>query len=314
MVSITATMFRRFTSLYAKRAEWGQGMKTPTSRIYPLLLATLLLCIPSLLFARGEGNVERTHALDRDGKVYLSVKSGDIVVNTWNRNEIRLIAHQNTTADINSTEGTIRITISRSQSSHYEISIPDKAQLRVETASARVKARDIGGFVDIRTSSGDIEVMTARNGIRCKSVSGDIRVGGITGNAELKTTSGGIRAEGIRGSVEADTVSGKIEIDSFSRGDEVEIESISGNIKLYGELTPGGIYRIDSHSGNIEMGIPSSSGFELRVDTFSGTVQCDFELKVSGKIEHKKIYGVVGKGGASLILSSFSGNIRVTKR
>jgi DUF4097 and DUF4098 domain-containing protein YvlB len=273
----------------------------------------LLLCIPSLLFAGGEDNIGRTYALDRDGKVYLLVKSGDIVVNTWNKNEIRLIAHQNTTADINRTEGNIRIIISRSQSSHYELSIPDKAQLRVETASGKVEARGIGGLVDIRTASGDIEVVTVKNGIRCRSVSGDIRVEGITGNAELETTSGKIRVEGIRGSVKAGTVSGKIEIHSFSRGEEVEIESISGNIKLYGELTPGGIYRISSHSGNIEMGMPSGSDFEVRVDTFSGTVRCNFELKVSGKIERGKVYGVVGKGRASLILSSFSGNIRIAK-
>lgn len=278
------------------------------------LLMIMLLCIPSILLAKAEDKMERTYTLDRDGKVYLEFKSGDIVINTWNRNEIKIIAHQNATIDINHTEGNIRIIISRSPSSHYELFMPDRAQLRVETTSGRVKTREIGGFVDIRTASGDIEVVTARNGARCKTLSGDIHIEKITGNADLKTTSGKIWVEGIKGSVKADTVSGKIEVETFSHAEEVEIESISGNIKLRGELSPGGIYKIDSHSGNVEIGIPSGSNFELRGETFSGNIHCDFELKISGKIDRKKIQGMVGKGGASLNLSSFSGNIRITKR
>ena len=289
-------------------------MKMYKSYISLSLLLITLLCVPSLLFAKAEDKIERTYALDKDGKVYLEVKSGDIVVNSWDKNEIKIIAHKNDTVDISHTEGNIRIIISRPQSFHYELFIPDKAHLRVETASGRVKIREIGGFVDIRTTSGDIEVLTGKNGVRCKTVSGDIHIGEIIGNADLKSTSGKITVEDIKGSIKAGTVSGKIEIETFSHAEEVEIESISGNIKLHGELSPGGIYEINSHSGNTEIGIPSDSNFELRVETFSGNIHCDFEIKISGKIDRKKIQGIVGKGGASLILSSFSGNIYITKR
>lgn len=289
-------------------------MKIFKSYISLSLLMITLLCIPSLRYAKAEDKIERTYTLDRNGKVYLEVKSSDIVVNSWDKNEIKIIAHKNATIDIYHTEENIRIIISGPQSFHYELFIPDKAQLRVETASGKVKAREIGGFVDIRTASGDIEVVTAKSGVRCKTVSGDIHIKKITGNADLKTTSGNITVEGIKGSVKADTVSGKIEIEAFSNAEGVEIESISGNIKLHGELSPGSIYEINSHSGNVEIGILSDSNFELRVETFSGNIHCDFEIKISGKIDRKKIQGIVGKGGASLILSSFSGNIRITKR
>ena len=278
------------------------------------LLMIMLFCIPSLLFAKAEDKIERTYTLDKDGKVYLEARSGDIVVNSWDKNEIKIIAHKNATIDIHHTEGNIRIIINRPQSFHYELFIPDKAHLRVETASGRIKAREIGGFVDIRTASGDIEVVTAKNGVRCKTVSGDIHIEKIIGNGDLKTTSGKITVEGIKGSVKADTVSGKIEIEAFSHAEEVEMESISGSIKLRGELSPGGIYELNSHSGNIKISIPSDSNFELRVETFSGDIQCDFELKISGKIDRKKLRGVVGKGDARLILSSFSGNIQINKQ
>jgi len=278
------------------------------------LFLIILLCIPSLLFAKAEHRIEKTYTLNRDGKVYLEVKSGDIVVNSWDKNEIKIIAHKNAMIDMHHTEDNIRIIIKRPKSFYCELFIPDKAHLRVETGSGRVKAHKMGGSLDIRTISGDIEVVTAKNVVRCKTVSGDIHLEEIAGNADLKTTSGKITVEGIKGSVKAETLSGNIKLEAFSHAEEMEMESISGSIKLHGELSPGGIYGVNSHSGNVEMGIPSDSNFELRVETFSGDIQCDFHLKISGKIDRKKLQGVVGKGGASMILSSFSGKIRITKR
>ena len=308
-------------------------MKISKCFISLLLFMMIMLCIPSLLFAKTEDKIEKIYKLDKDGKVYLENISGDVVVNSWNKNEIKIIAKKvaryeadldNVTIDINQTNGSIRIftkydkSFSLFRSTHvsvyYELFIPDKAHFRVETVSGRVKAREIGGFLDIRTVSGEIEIETARKGIRCKTVSSDIYLDKIIGNADLKTTSGKIRVEGIKGSIKADTVSGNIELEALSGAEEVDVKSISGSIILHGELSPGGIYELNSHSGNIRIGIPSDSNFELRVETFSGDIQCDFELKISGKIDRKKLEGVAGKGGASLILSSFSGKIRITKR
>ena len=289
-------------------------MKIFKTYTFFFLLMSMLLGLPSLLLAKAEDKMERTYPLERDGKIFLKYKSGDIAVNNWNRNEVKIIAHQDADIDINQSKGNIRIIVKRSKSSFFELFIPDKAQLRIETQSGKVKAREIGGFVDIRTASGDLEVIMAQNGARCKTISGDIRIGEIQGNAYLETVSGRIAVKGVKGSIKAGTVSGNIEIGAFSQSEEIEIESISGNIKLQGEFSPGGIYKIDSHSGNIEIGLPPASNFELRVGTFSGNIHCDFELKVSGKIDRKKLQGMVGKGGSSLTLSSFSGNIRINKR
>jgi DUF4097 and DUF4098 domain-containing protein YvlB len=297
------------------------------------LFLTMLLCIPPLISAKAEDRIEKTYTLDRDGKVYLENISGDVAVDSWNKNEIKIIAHKvsgykadldNVTIDIDQTDGNIRIITKYHETSrlfrpthvsvYYVLFIPDKAHLRLETVSGRVKAREIGGFLDIRTVSGEIEVVTAKNGVRCRTVSGDIHLEEIAGNADLKTTSGKIEVKGIKGSVKGETVSGNIELEALSHAEEVEVESISGSIKLHAELSPGGIYELNSHSGNIKISIPSDSNFELRVETFSGDIQCDFELKISGKIDRKKLRGVVGKGDARLILSSFSGNIQINKR
>ena len=326
-------------------------MKSP--KVYSLLFLfiTILLCMPSSIFASAEEKSEETYPLDRDGKIYLQNISGDIVVNSWEKNEIKINAIKvaryekdldNVFIDITQTNGTIRIMTRHGQSFklfrsthvsvHYELLIPDNAHLRVESVSGDVDIRDIGGFLEVKTVSGDIKIITAKDGVKSKTVSGDIYMVKITGNVDIKTTSGEIEIEAIngsieaetvsgdinigaiKGSVEAETVSGDIDLEGFSQAEEIEMETISGDISIQGFLSPDGMYDLDSHSGQIKVVIPSDSVFELQTKTFSGDIDCDFELKVSGKIDRKKIQGVVGKGGANLNLSTFSGNIQISKR
>ena len=323
------------------------------SKIYSLLLiiVIILLCMPSPLLARAKETFEETHPLNRDGKVYLKNVSGDIVVNSWDKNEIKIHAIKtarrkkaldNVLIDITRTNDNIRIvaqderTFKKFRSSRvtidYELYIPDNVHFKAETTSGDVEIGDIGGFLELKTVSGDISITTVKDGVKCKTVSGDIYMIKINGNVDIKTTSGDIEIEAIKGSVEAETVSGDIKIgaikgsveaetvsgdidlEGFSQAKEIEIETISGYIAIQGFLSPDGTYYLDSHSGKIKVAIPSDSVFELQTKTFSGEIECDFELKVSGKIDRKKIQGVVGKGGANLNLSTFSGNIQISKR
>ena len=171
------------------------------SKSYIFLFMIILLCVPLVKAAKAEDKIEQTYTFGRDGKVYLEAQAGDIVVNSWEKNEIKIIAHEDATINILQTDGNIRIMIKRHKSSDCELFIPDKAHLRVKTERGKVKAREIGGFLDIRTVRGDIVVVSAQNGVRCKTVRDDIYLKDITGNADLKTTSGEISITDVNGSV-----------------------------------------------------------------------------------------------------------------
>ncbi|MFC1839252.1 DUF4097 domain-containing protein [Thermodesulfobacteriota bacterium] len=305
-------------------------MKFLKFNVFILLFTSILLCIPSFLFARAEERIEEAHPLDRDGKVYLENISGNIVVKSWEKNEVKILARKvakneesldKISFDVNQTNNNIRIKTrykktwglfkSVNASVHYDLLIPDKAQLRVKSVSGSVEALNIGGSVDIETVSGRIELVEAGKGAKCKSISGSVYVEEITGNAVLNSTSGKVHAESVKGSVEAHSVSGSIVLREISLAEEIKAESISGSIKMLGELSPGGNYEFKTISGGIRLDLPSKSDFELEANTMSGTVRCNFELKVSGKISRKKIQGVAGKGGSSLKISSLSGGITI---
>lgn len=295
-----------------------------------MVIVAVLLCIPSFLYAGVEKTIEEVYPLDKDGKVYLENVSGNVVVKSWGKNEVKILVRKTAkdeesldrmSVDINQSDDNIRIITryekdfgffkSYNGSVHYDLLIPDKAHLRVKCVSGSVEVTNIGGPLTIETVSGKIEVAGADGGAKCTSVSGSVYLEGIAGDAVAKSTSGRIRAEGIKGSVEANTVSGSVDISNVSKAEEIKAETVSGGIEMQGELSPGGIYEFKTLSGRIRLDLPSKSDFELEANTFSGSVQCDFELKVSGEIKRNKIQGVVGKGGASLKVSSFSGGISI---
>ena len=104
-----------------------------------------------------------------------------------------------------------------------------------------------------------------------------------------------------------------MDVDGFSLADHIEMETVSGDISLKGQLSPNGNYELDSHSGTIKMTIPKDADFALTTQTFSGDMDCSFDLLISGKIDPKKLQGLVGDGGANLTISTFSGDIRINK-
>jgi DUF4097 and DUF4098 domain-containing protein YvlB len=233
---------------------------------------------------------------------------------------------EKTTIDIEQTSSLIRITAHLAKSFklfrsthtavHYELLIPDEAHLTAKTVSGEIEINNIGGGAEINGVSGDVRMNGADGAIRCKTVSGDVNMVDIHGKTDIKTTSGDIDVEHLKGSIEAESVSGDFDLEDFSDAEEIEVETISGDISMDGVFGPVGSHRLDSHSGTIRLSVEAEKGFELQADTFSGDMRCDFDLKVPGPshIDSKTIRGIVGEGAVRLEITTFSGDIRIRKR
>lgn len=239
---------------------------------------------------------------------------------------------------------------SRHTSVYYELVLPDSTHFKIETTSGNAEIHDFSGSLEVKTVSGEIKIIRVKSSVKCKTISGDIyleQIAGntevkttsgdvtiqdlrgsfeaesvsgdmdlkkITGNVDLKTTSGEIAVRKLEGSFEAESVSGDIDVESFSQAEEIEIETVSGDISLEGTLVPNGSYFFDSHSGDIKLEISGNSNFELQTKTSTGDIDCDFELRGFVKSDRNSLQGIVGKGGSSLNISTFSGDIHINKR
>lgn len=286
---------------------------------------------------RYEEKFEKTVALAKDGKMSLRNISGDITVQSWGKEQVKINAFKisrasslekakdnagEVTIEVNKEDNTVRINTeypkvsfkSLNVSVNYQLNIPSQASVKIKSVSGDVTLVEIGGAVEVNAVSGDIEVSKADKGVDCTAVSGDLKLKDITGNADLNTVSGDITLEGLKGSLDVETVSGDVEMIGVSGANVVKGKVLSGFIVYQGDINPDGKYSLKSHSGRIEMILPSGSTFDVEAKTFSGKIVSDFDITVSGKISKMQLQGTVGGGGASVTLKTFSGNIYLKKK
>lgn len=324
--------------------EENEMRQSPIIKTVSLAASAALLFIlaagPVLGSEKYEEKFEKTVALPKDGKVDINNISGNIVVTSWTQGDVKIEAVKSSQASSeakakeNAGKVTIEVTTEGNVvrietrypkgggfwSGHnvnvsvaYKLSIPQGAGLKAKNISGDIDAEGLGGPVDFDVVSGDIRLQKAAKGAECNSVSGNVEVNDVTGEVFLKSVSGDVKARQIKGSVEAESVSGELELTEVSEASTVRAKALSGGIVYRGSINKAGAYTLKSHSGNVEMFLPAASAFDFEASTFSGDVESDFELKVSGTVSAKEIRGVVNGGGATVKLSSFSGDIKLKK-
>lgn len=304
-------------------------------------LVVVLVAAPALAEQKFEEKFGKTVPLSKTGTLYLSNVSGEIEILTSKDAQVRIEALKVSKADTldkakeNMAKVTIEVTNEADRVSvetkypkrqggfwggesfnvsvDYKVWIPEQAAVEVKSVSGDVKIEPIGGAAKIKCVSGNVDLGGAA-GADVDLVSGDLTLANIVGDAFLKAVSGNIEASKVQGSVEVEAVSGDIKLLDVSGAQTVSIKSVSGNITYTGAIKEGGRYEIKTHSGDIRMVIPAGSGFDLEANTFSGDIESDFEITAEGKISPREIHGAVGKGGATLILKSFSGNVDLKKK
>jgi DUF4097 and DUF4098 domain-containing protein YvlB len=195
----------------------------------------------------------------------------------------------------------------------YWLWIPEKAALGAKNISGNVDVEGPGGPVDLSAISGDVNLRKAAKGGDCSTISGNLAVSGVTGDLFLKSVSGDIKATQVKGSVQGETVSGNLEMLDVSEASAVRLKTLSGDVVYRGRINRAGTYSLKSHSGGIDMFLPADSAFDFEAETFSGDIATDFDVKVVGKISEKEMSGVVNGGGASVKISTFSGDIKLKK-
>lgn len=263
--------------------------------------------------------IDTTVALSSNGTVDLSLVSGEIVVTSWNRNEVRVRA--------TSERGILRFDVSPSRVSlgvrsdrgnlgdtHYEVTMPVAARLVAEGVSGDISARG-GSDVDAHSVSGNVEVFNASGRVTLESVSGDASAQHVGKGVKGSTVSGELTLTDITGDVDASTVSGDITLDGV-RSSFIRSETTSGELHFSGSLDPKGRYEFNSHSGDIEIAIPST-GATLDVRTFSGDVESDYPMTLQPGARQgeggKGMQFTIGGGGARISAQTFSGDITIQR-
>ena len=298
----------------------------PRSTLLLAVLAVLALgALPSAAIAQRERTrFDTTFAFNKDGWVDATAVSGEITVTGWTRPEAKIYATiDRGWIDASFSSNRIRMETrsdrGRQSGARYEIMVPIGTRVQVGNVSGNIRVTGTDGEVEATSISGTVEVLGASDRITLSSVSGKLHAAKLRGRTKLHTTSNSIEAEDITGDVSAGTVSGHITLDGL-KSSHVTAETVSGTVRYDGTIDPLGSYEFSSHSGSVHLVVPEGIGAELQLETFSGRISSAFpitlkpgDISLMARRNNKKMEFSIGKGGARITASTFSGNITLDK-
>lgn len=202
------------------------------------------------------------------------------------------------------------------------VAAPANTRVTVNSISGDVTAKDIKGDLTLETISGNVRIANGGRVAAAKSISGNVEIMDteIEGLLEASSVSGNVLLRNLKARrLDVGSVSGNVMLQEVEC-DRVEAQSVSGDAQFAGPLARSGRYELSSHSGNVHFTVAGNTGFEVEATSFSGSVRADnISINVSASDtsrgrRQRSLRGVFGDGSAVLDLTTFSGNIVITKR
>jgi|GEM_PF-6971754 len=292
-----------------------------------------------LSFAKIELSAEKeiVFKVDRDSNLSIENISGEIIINSWNRNEIKVyykkigIGYSKSEAQDNLERINVRVNKSgnyvkidvdykrggflsfgkKDIKGHvdFDIKVPADCRLDISNVSGDTKITGIKSEIDTSNVSGDSTIRDCEGRLRSSTVSGNLIIEGHNGNINTSTVSGDAILRNLKGSLSIEGVSGDLVIDKVSIS-RLKCETVSGDIRFDGVVKSGGEIELKTVSGDIKIELPSDPGAEYSFNSFSGDLTI---YHPDGKVTErsKDTSGTVGKGKVYVEMKTLSGDVKL---
>lgn len=302
---------------------------------YRTILFTLFIVALGVAtaFAQSDSKREKSFSVGKSSSLDVSVSGGDVVVKTWEKNEINVVVDGLDSEDLeyvkmSQSGDEVRVTYRPRWGSHgggrFLMTVPTQCKVELRTSGGDIELQG-NLLADARgsTSGGNITIERVKGTVAMSTSGGDVKTGDIDGKADLRTSGGNITLASVNGEATISTSGGDIRIekvgkklDARTSGGDIDVGDIGGDANL---STAGGDVRVGKVSGNAYL---KTAGGDVVLKGASGTVEAktaggDIDLKdITGSINAKTAGGNIvaelnpsGKGESEL--ESSGGDIRL---
>ena len=286
--------------------------------------------LPGILLATAATAEQVDQQLDADpeGQVSVFNLAGSVEIEGWSRNSVEVTGTigddvEELIFERDGRDVEIRVKVPKRShgrkdlNSDLTIKVPKNSSLEVATVSADIDISGVYGEQELQAVSGDIETESFSSDIEIESVSGDIDVDGDGTDimAEIVSVSGDIAGNRLTGEVEAECVSGDVTFDNGSF-DDVEVETVNGDITLRAELRRGGALYAETVNGGIDIGFSGDVSADFDVETFNGKIDNCFGPRPERTSKYTpgwELSFTEGDGAGRVSLATLNGRVRICK-
>jgi DUF4097 and DUF4098 domain-containing protein YvlB len=226
----------------------------------------------------------QTYPLTATGRVSIANINGDVHINAWDRNEVKVDAVKRAYKPERLSEVTIEVT-NTADSVMIKTKYPER-NLTFEKGNRE-------------NNPASVEyTLTIPRGARLDSaelVNGSLEIEGVQGDVHASLVNGRVKAGGLSGEVKLSTVNGGVE----------------ANVAL---LDAAKGVTLNSVNGSIVLIVPSGASAQVKASTVHGAITNDFGLEVEdGQYVGHSLSGQIGSGGPRIRLNNVNGSIAIKR-
>jgi hypothetical protein len=227
------------------------------------------------------GDVKRSFKVNKGGLLKVSINTGDVTIEPWNKNEVFVRV-----GDVDEGQNSLSIyqsgnnvTVQYNGSGYYnnsdvKVYVPAEFNLDLRSNQGDIIIRsELKGNCQVSTGGGDITIGNLSGYVNVKTNGGDVIAGNINGDLTLATNGGDITVANIAGKGDIQTNGGEIKIGNVGKylsvktyGGDITTGDIGGNADV---STMGGSIYVRKVSGSASL---KTNGGDVKILGSWGTV------------------------------------------
>ena len=263
------------------------------------------------------GVTDQTVNVQKGMRLVLDECAGDLIVDTWDRDAVRVRAShsRNTKIDIAPRDQVLHIGREGISIVDYELTVPAWMGIHAEGNNCFVDVKGVGGNISAHTVEGDITLRDITGTATVESIEGTIKIEGGRGRIEAKTTDGDIHVTKSAGELALESIDGSIQMTDVAAS-ALEASSVDGDVTFSGSLQANGRYRFTTHDGDVLLMLPAntSATFVIRRNDPGQQLDSTLPLKLTNEGQRgRRMTYSLGGGSAQVEIESFDGDVRIRR-
>lgn len=204
--------------------------------------------------------------------------SGDIAVQVWNRNEVRVQAEHDRDDRVVAEfrDDTLRLRVRPREVTpaevEWKLTVPAWLPLELSGMESEIAVTGMRSSVRARSMRGDVMVRGCQGPLEVNSVEGEVHVVDVSGNVSAGSVNNIIRMVRVTGSVEAQTINGDIQLEKLASS-SVDASTVNGRVYFASPFQAHGRYAFASHNGKLYVGLPKYQKVNVTLSSFNGQVE-----------------------------------------
>ena len=226
---------------------------------------------------------EKTVSFQPGGQLKVENVNGNITIETWDKQEIRIYATKTAHAD-------------------------DKKSAHEILEATKIEITSTPDRIHVRTHHPKNEILLQDDSITVTyTITTPAQI-----NLDLESVNGNIDTRGTNGPIRAETINGSLDIQNMQDG--LRAETVNGSIHISVADQTNSDIHIKTINGGIELTLPEHFKGQLKTHTLNGKLQVDRPITIQGKISKRRIEGSLNGGTSPTIqLSTVNGSIKILK-